>query len=95
MSNTPTHNIQFGQTIGVDDVSPPEVAHGRRPDEARVVDDPNQKTRVRFTGSLQRAPPPEEASSASQAGARDDAGPEDFADIPEGPSAWDARESED
>ncbi len=95
MTNTPTHNTQFGQKIGVDDVSPPKVASGRRADESRIVEDPNQNGRVRFTGAPAQAPPPEEASAASQAGVRNDAGPQDLADIPEKPSAWEAKEAED
>jgi hypothetical protein len=95
MSTTPDHNTQFGQKIGVDDVSPPKAARGPQADEQGEVDtDPNTRTRVRFSIPV-KAPPPEEASFASEAGVRDDAGPAEMATIPEAPSVWDAREEGD
>jgi hypothetical protein len=96
MTDSPRYNQQFGQTIGVDDVSPPKVAHGRRrPGETRVVDDPNQPGAVRFVVPLDKPPPPEQASWAAEAGVRDDAGPSNAADIPEAPSVWEARRGDE
>jgi hypothetical protein len=92
----PRRNVQFGQEIGVDDTSPPEVAHGQRvAEESRTVDDAIQGERVRFVQPLDRRPPPQEASWASECGEAEPGPPQQDVGLPkEGPSVWDASKDE-
>lgn len=92
LDSGPRRNVQFGQEIGVDDTSPPAVAHGQRvADESRTVDDALQGQHVRFVQPLKRRPPPQEASEASEFGEGGSGPPEADVGLPaEGPSIWDA-----
>ena len=91
VAENPKRNTQFGQEIGVDDLSPPEVAHGRRASESELVDDGHGGVRARFTRPMDHRPPAQEASWASEF-TEPEAGPPDAdAALPkEGPSVWDA-----
>src|SRR5262245_3529996 len=72
---SPRRNTQCGQEIGVDDNSPPEVAHGQRvARESELVEDRYVGVRARFVKPLDRRPPPQEASEASEYG-EPEAGP--------------------
>ncbi len=91
LASGPRLNTQFGQQIGVDDTSPPEVAHGRRAAESRIVDVAHGGQRARFVEPMDHRPPPQEASEASEFGAPEPGPPTSDAALPaEGPSAWDA-----
>jgi hypothetical protein len=88
----PKRNVQFGQPIGVDDLGPVEVAHGQRvAAESQLVDDGYIGQRARFVLPLDRRPPPQEASEASEYGEPESGPPSADVGLPaEGPSAWDA-----
>ncbi|HEY4032011.1 MAG TPA: hypothetical protein VGM25_16815 [Caulobacteraceae bacterium] len=92
LESGPRKNTQFGQEIGVDDTSPPEVAHGQRvARESRVVDDGHGGRKASFLRPMDHRPPPQEASEASEFGAPEPGPPSSDAALPdEGPSAWDA-----
>jgi hypothetical protein len=94
LASGPRRNVQFGQKIGVDDTSPPEVAHGQRvAEESRTVDDPLQGERVRFVRPLDHQPPAQEVTRAAGPDTAD-VGPQDVG-LPEaGPSVWDASKEE-
>jgi len=85
-------NVQFGQEIGVDDTSPPEVAHGQRvARESRMVDDAYAGQRARFVQPLDRRPPAQEASEASEYAAPEPGPPSADAGLPvEDSGVWDA-----
>jgi hypothetical protein len=89
---SPRRNVQFGQEIGVDDLGPPEVAHGQRvAAESDLVSDSYVGARARFVRPLDRRPPPEEASEASEFGEPEQGPPIADVGLPaDGPSAWDA-----
>ena len=99
LASGPRRNTQFGQQIGVDDTSPPQVAHGQRvAEESRLVDDGHGHggRKARFNLPLDRRPPPQEASEASEYGEPEPGPPTADAALPaEGPSAWDASKAED
>jgi hypothetical protein len=92
LASGPRRNVQFGQEIGPDDTSPPEVAHGQRvARESRMVDDAYAGRRARFVQPLDHRPPAQEASEASEYGAPEPGPPIADAALPEdGPSVWDA-----
>ncbi len=92
MSDTPRKNVQFGQEIGVDDTSPPEVGHGQRvARESDLVDNGHGGVRARFVRPLDHRPPPQEASEASEFGEPELGPPTSDAALPlEEPSVWDA-----
>ena len=88
-------NVQFGQEIGVDDTGPPAVAHGSRAAESQMVEDPNNGQRARFVQPLERRPPPQEASHASEYGEPESGPPLSDVGLPqEAPSVWDASKAE-
>jgi hypothetical protein len=92
LQSGPRRNTQFGQPIGVDDTSSPQVAHGQRvAGESRVVGDGHGGQKASFNLPLDHRPPPQEASEASEFGAPESGPPTADAALPaEGPSAWDA-----
>ena len=92
LASGPRKNTQFGQQIGVDDTSPPQVAHGQRvAGESRIVGDGHGGQKASFNLPLDRRPPPQEASEASEFGEPEPGPPTADAALPsEGPSAWDA-----
>ncbi len=93
-ADSPKRNTQFGQEIGVDDTSPPEVAHGRRAHESELVDDGHGGVRARFVRPMDHQPPAQEASWASEYTAPSSGPPVSDAALPEeGPSVWDASKS--
>lgn len=96
LASGPRRNVQFGQEIGVDDVSPPKVDHGQRvAEESRTVDDAVIGQHVRFVQPLDRRPPPQEASHASEYGEPEPGPPEGDVGLPqERPSVWDASKDE-
>jgi hypothetical protein len=95
MPEEPRRNQQFGQKIGVDDTSPPQVGHGRRHD-SEMVDDPDQGQKARFVLPLAERPPPQEASEASEYGERPEGPPQGEVGLPlDEESVWDARPDED
>lgn len=96
LASGPRRNTQFGQPIGVDDTSPPEVAHGQRvAAESRLVTDGYAGQRARFVQPLDHRPPPQEASEASEFGQPEPGPPTSDAGLPaDGPSAWDASKGE-
>jgi len=96
LASGPRRNTQFGQEIGVDDTSAPQVAHGQRvAQESRVVDDGHGGKKASFNLPLDRRPPAQEASEASEYGAPEPGPPASDAALPaEGPSAWDASKTE-
>lgn len=96
LQSGPRLNTQFGQAIGVDDTRPPEVAHGQRvAAESRIVDDGYASQRARFVQPLDRRPPPQEASEASEYGEPEPGPPTSDAALPaDGPSVWDASKAE-
>ena len=90
----PRKNVQFGQEIGVDDTSPPQVAHGQRvAEESRTVDDALQGEHVRFVQPLAHTPPAQEVTRPGRPDVSD-AGPQDVGLPKEGPSVWDASKDE-
>jgi hypothetical protein len=96
MPEEPRSNVQFGQKIGMDDTSPPKVAHGARAAESRMVEDPYTGERARFVQPLKRRPPPEEASHASEYGEPEPGPPQGDVGLPEAaPSVWDASKAQD
>jgi hypothetical protein len=97
LASGPRRNTQFGQQIGVDDTSPPEVAHGQRvAQESRVTNDGHGGQKASFNLPLDRRPPPQEASEASEYGEPEPGPPSADAALPaEGPSAWDASKGEE
>jgi hypothetical protein len=97
LASGPRRNTQFGQQIGVDDTSPPEVAHGQRvAAETRMVDDGHGGQRARFVQPMDHRPPPQEASEASEYGGPEPGPPSSDAGLPaDGPSAWDASPEEE
>jgi hypothetical protein len=96
LASGPRKNTQFGQQIGVDDTSPPEVAHGGRARESESVDDGHGGVMARFAKPMDHRPPPEEASEASEYGAPEPGPPTaDARQSDEGPSVWDASKTED
>lgn len=96
LQSGPRRNVQFGQEIGVDDTSPPEVARGQRvAEESRMVDDAGGGQRARFVQPLDRRPPPQEASEASEYGEPAKGPPTADAGLPaDGPSVWDASKTD-
>ncbi|MGZ3275166.1 MAG: hypothetical protein ACXU82_09535 [Caulobacteraceae bacterium] len=92
LASGPRRNTQFGQEIGVDDTSPPEVTHGQRvARESELVDDGHGGQRARFVKPMDHRPPPQEASEASEYGEPEPGPPTSDAALPaEGPSVWDA-----
>jgi hypothetical protein len=97
LASGPRRNTQFGQNIGVDDTSPPEVAHGQRvAAESRMVDNGHGGEKARFVQPMDHRPPPEEASEASEYGAPEPGPPTSDAGLPvDELSAWDASPAED
>ena len=94
LASGPRRNTQFGQQIGPDDTSPPDVAHGRRR-ESRMVDDSYTGQRARFVHPLDHRPPAQEASEASEYGAPEPGPPDADAGLPaDEPSVWDASKGE-
>ena len=94
LASGPRRNVQFGQEIGVDDTSPPEVAHGSRAAEARLVDDAIQGEHARYVHPLDHRPPPQEASHASEYGEPEPGPPvADLGLLDDEPSVWDASPS--
>ena len=95
LASGPRRNTQFGQQIGVDDTSPPEVAHGQRAAESRIVDVSHGGQRARFVEPMDHRPPPQEASEASEFGEPETGPPTSDAALPaDGPSAWDASKAD-
>jgi hypothetical protein len=96
LASGPRRNVQFGQEIGVDDTSPPEVAHGQRvAEESRMVDDAYGGQRARFVQPLDHRPPAEEASEASEYGAPEPGPPVADVGLPaDEPSVWDASKTD-
>jgi len=96
LESGPRLNTQFGQQIGVDDTSPPKVAHGQRvAAESELVDNGHGGQKARFVKPMDHRPPPQEASEASEYGAPEPGPPTADAALPdEGPSAWDASPAE-
>jgi hypothetical protein len=98
LASGPRRNTQFGQQIGVDDTSPPEVAHGQRvAAESRIVDDGHGHggRKASFNLPMSRRPPPQEASEASEYGEPEPGPPTSDVGLPtDGPSAWDASPTE-
>jgi len=96
LASGPRRNTQFGQQIGVDDTSPPKVAHGQRvARESDLVDNGHGGQKARFVNPVARRPPPQEASEASEFGEPEPGPPTADAALPdEGPSAWDASPAE-
>jgi hypothetical protein len=96
-AENPKRNTQFGQEIGVNDTSPPDVAHGQRvARESELVEDGHGGARARFVRPLDRRPPPQEASWASEFGKPETGPPTSNAALPEeGPSVWDASKNRD
>ena len=92
LESGPRRNVQFGQEIGVDDTSPPQVAHGQRvAEESRLVDNGHGGEKAQFVRPMDHRPPPQEASEASEYGEPQPGPPSSDAGLPaEGPSAWDA-----
>jgi hypothetical protein len=92
LASGPRRNTQFGQQIGPDDTSPPEVAHGQRvARESRMVDDAYAGQRARFVQPLDRRPPAQEASEASEYAAPEPGPPSADAGLPvEDSGVWDA-----
>jgi len=90
-TENPKRNTQFGQEIGVDDTSPPQVAHGGRAHESDLVDDGHGGTRARFVRPMDHRPPAQEASWASEFCEPESGPPISDAALPEeGPSVWEA-----
>ena len=95
LASGPRKNVQFGQEIGVDDTSPPEVAHGGRSAESEMVDDGHGGLRARYTRPMDHQPPAEEASEASEYGTPSPGPPAaDARETDEEPSVWDASKAE-
>jgi hypothetical protein len=92
LASGPRRNTQFGQEIGIDDTSPPEVAHGQRvARESRIVDYGYAGQRARFVQPMERRPPPQEASEASEYGEPEAGPPTADAGLPaEDSGVWDA-----
>jgi hypothetical protein len=92
LASGPRRNVQFGQEIGVDDTSPPEVAHGQRvARQSHLVEDRYVGERAQFVQPLERRPPPQEASEASEYGQPEPGPPTADAGLPaEDSSVWDA-----
>jgi hypothetical protein len=89
--DSPNRNVQFGQEIGVDDTSPPEVAHGSRASDSELVEDSYIGEHARFVKPLDHRPPPQEASEASEFGQPEGGPPVADVGLPvEEPSVWDA-----
>lgn len=97
LQSGPRRNVQFGQEIGVDDTSPPEVAHGQRvARESGLVEDRYVGERAQFVKPMTRRPPAQEASEASEYGEPEPGPPSADAGLPlEEPSVWDASPPED
>jgi len=96
LASGPRRNTQFGQQIGVDDTSPPKVAHGQRvARDSRLVDDGYAGKRARFVRHLDQRPPAQEASEASEYGKPEPGPPTADAGLPaDGPSVWDASKAD-
>ncbi len=91
MPETPSQNTQFGQKIGVDDTGEPEVAHGARAEQSEMVDDGHGGKKARSLTPMQKRPPAEEASWASEYTKPEKGPPRSDAALPdEAPSVWDA-----
>jgi hypothetical protein len=92
----PRRNTQFGQEIGVDDTEAPQVAHGQRvARESELVEDRYAGVRARFVRPMDRRPPAQEASEASEYGEPEPGPPTADAALPEeGFSAWDASKTD-
>ena len=96
LASGPRRNVQFGERIGVDDTSPPQVAHGQRvAEDSRTADDSYQGQHVRFVQPLKQAPPPEEVTRAIEPDLSEAGSPPQDVGLPEeGPSVWDASKDE-
>ena len=92
LASGPRRNTQFGQEIGVDDTDAPQVAHGQRvARESELVEDRYTGVRARFVKPMDRRPPAQEASEASEYGAPEPGPPTSDAALPvEDHSVWDA-----
>jgi hypothetical protein len=92
LASGPRRNTQFGQEIGVDDTEAPQVAHGQRvARESELVEDRYAGVRARFVKPMDRRPPAQEASEASEYGEPEPGPPTADAALPvEDSSVWDA-----
>jgi hypothetical protein len=92
LASGPRKNTQFGQEIGVDDTEAPRVAHGQRvARESDLVEDRYAGVRARFVKPMDRRPPAQEASEASEYGGPELGPPTADAGLPvEDSSVWDA-----
>jgi hypothetical protein len=92
LASGPRRNTQFGQEIGVDDTDLPQVDHGQRvARESELVEDRYAGVRARFVRPMDRRPPPQEASEASEFGQPETGPPTADAALPDDlPSVWDA-----
>ncbi len=93
MPDTPSQNTQFGQKIGVNDTAEPQVATGPRAQQSEMVDDGHGGLKARNIHPMQKRPPAEEASWASEYTDVNEGPPQSGEALPdEAPSVWDASE---
>jgi len=100
MPDTPSQssgqNTQFGQKIGVDDTGEPQVAHGSRASQSEMVDNGHGGLKARYVHPMEKRPPAEEASWASEYLEPEKGPPSSDAALPdEAPSVWDASKGND